>query len=105
MPHRRFRSRHVRMEADMASLRPEADMANLSQLLHDALRDAGLPPSLASIIMQGTYALRAARDRPLGKETTDRGGGGGGGPRCGGPPPPHRCKTPPAPPPPRPPDV
>ena len=52
MPHRRFRSRRVRMEADMANLRPEADMANLSQLLHDALREAGLPPSLAGILTQ-----------------------------------------------------
>ena len=53
MPHRRFRSRRVRMEADMANLRPEADMANLSQLLHDALREARLPPSLAGILTQG----------------------------------------------------
>ena len=41
------------MEADMANLRPEADMANLSQLLHDALREARLPPSLAGILTQG----------------------------------------------------
>ena len=53
MPHRRFRSRRVRMEADMANLRPEADMANLSRLLHDALREARLPPSLAGILTQG----------------------------------------------------